>query len=56
MEKIGSAGLLDEDGTLVIRTRKEKEMADQYGDLEKFREKVYGISKAHFYRQKETTK
>ena len=56
MEKIGSADLLDEDGSLVIRTRKEKEMADQYGDLEKFREKVYGISKAHFYRQKETTK
>lgn len=50
MDSMGKANLLDPDGMLVIRTRKEKEMKDQYGNLEKFREKVYGISKAHFYR------
>lgn len=53
MEKLGEhSDLLAEDGMLVIRTRKEKEMDEQYGDLEKFREKVYGISRAHFYRHK----
>lgn len=49
MEALGKTTLLKEDGVLVIRTRKEKEMKDVYGNLEKYREKVYGISKAHFY-------
>lgn len=50
MEALGDGALLDPQGVLVIRTRKEKEMQDRYGRLEKYREKVYGISKAHFYR------
>lgn len=49
MEALGQANLLKENGLLVIRTRKEKEMNDVYGNLKKYREKVYGISKAHFY-------
>ncbi|WP_289183687.1 16S rRNA (guanine(966)-N(2))-methyltransferase RsmD [uncultured Dubosiella sp.] len=52
METLGSLPLLKEDGIVVIRTKKEKEMADTYGSLEKYRDKVYGISRAHFYRQK----
>ena len=51
MEALGKTNLLKEEGVLVIRSRKEKEMADTYGNLTKFREKVYGISKAHFYRR-----
>ncbi len=50
MELMGQTELLDPEGVLVIRTRKEKEMKDRYGNLEKYREKVYGISRAHFYR------
>ena len=50
MEALGQANLLKEDGLLVIRTRKEKEMNDVYGNLKKYREKIYGISKAHFYK------
>lgn len=53
LEKMGSLDLLDKDGMLVIRTRKEKELPDETGNLIKFREKVYGISKAHFYRRKD---
>lgn len=54
MEALGDGELLDPDGILVIRTKKEKDMRDEYGNLEKYREKVYGISKAHFYRLKDT--
>ncbi|GJM56842.1 16S rRNA (guanine(966)-N(2))-methyltransferase RsmD [uncultured Dubosiella sp.] len=53
MELLGSLDLLNEDGIVVIRTRKEKEMDEEYGRLEKYRDKVYGISRAHFYRLKE---
>lgn len=49
MQLMGETDLLDPDGVLVIRTRKEKDMAPRYGRLEKYREKVYGISRAHFY-------
>lgn len=52
MEKLGSLDLLKEDGVVVIRTKKDKEMAAAYGNLEKFRDKVYGISRAHFYHLK----
>lgn len=50
MEALGKASLLTQDGEVVIRTRKEKKMNEQYGDLKKFREKTWGISTAHFYR------
>lgn len=53
MELMGQTDLLAEDGTLVIRTRKEKDMGQEYGKLEKVREKTYGISRAHFYRRKQ---
>lgn len=53
MEALGDAALLAEDGVVCIRTRKEKKMEDTYGSLEKFREKTWGISTAHFYRRKE---
>lgn len=54
MEELADGALLDDEGVLVIRTRKEKKMHDTYGVLEKFREKTYGISTAHFYHKKET--
>ncbi len=50
MEALGDGALLNEDGSIVIRTRKEKKMQDRYGRLEKYREKSWGISTAHFYR------
>ena len=54
MQRMGQTRLLEDDGVLVIRTRKEKDMASEYGNLEKFREKVYGISRARFYRLKDS--
>lgn len=53
MELLSSLPLLKEEGEIVIRTRKEKEMPERFGNLVKYREKVYGISKAHFYRKEE---
>lgn len=53
MEALGKSSLLRKDGQVVIRTRKEKDMHDTYGNLEKYRTKTWGISTAHFYRKKE---
>jgi 16S rRNA (guanine(966)-N(2))-methyltransferase RsmD len=53
MEKMGASNLLEKDGVLVIRTRREKDMPEVFGPLEKFRTKTYGISTAHFYRYAE---
>lgn len=50
MEALGNSRLLQKNGQVVIRTRKEKAMQEQYGNLEKVREKTWGISTAHFYR------
>lgn len=50
MEALGDAALLKPDGEVVIRTKKEKKMNDRYGRLKKYREKTWGISTAHFYR------
>lgn len=50
MEALAKADLLAEDGVVVIRTRREKEMKERYGNLERFRTKSWGISTAHFYR------
>lgn len=51
MEALSDAALIKEDGEIVIRTKKEKEMPDQIGVLEKVRTKTWGISTAHFYRK-----
>ncbi len=56
MEALGDAALLKDDGEVVIRTRKEKKMNDRYGSLDKYREKTWGISTAHFYRKAENQK
>lgn len=53
MAALGDAKLLKPDGEVIIRTRREKQMDDRYGSLEKYREKTWGISTAHFYRQKD---
>lgn len=55
MEALGDGRLLCKDGIIVIRTKKEKKMYDEYGQLEKFREKTWGISTAHFYRLKSSS-
>lgn len=52
METIDAANLLKEDGMLVIRSHKDLKLPDSFNNLEKFREKKYGISIAHFYRLK----
>lgn len=54
MEALSDGKLLPDDGVVCIRTKKEKKMKDEYGCLEKFREKTWGISTAHFYRKKES--
>ena len=50
IETLSAGKLLREDGIIVIRTRKEKEMPDKIGKLEKYKFKTYGISGVHFYR------
>lgn len=49
METLSDGMLLTENGMVVIRTRKEKEMPDEIGKLKKFKFKSYGISGVHFY-------
>lgn len=51
MDALSDGALLEDDGILVIRTHKDKAMHENYGVLEKVREKKYGISKAHFYKK-----
>lgn len=53
MECLSSAGLLDKDGCIAIRTRREKEMPEKIGVLRRFKLKNYGISSVHFFRQAE---
>lgn len=55
MEAIGNTHILKEDGILAIRTKKEKDMADTYGNLEKVRMKKYGISMVHYYENRVET-
>ncbi len=50
MEALSDSKLLAEDGIIVIRTRKEKEMPEEIGLLQEYRQKIYGISCVHFYR------
>ncbi|MBQ0064652.1 MAG: 16S rRNA (guanine(966)-N(2))-methyltransferase RsmD [Firmicutes bacterium] len=52
MEAIGKTHILKEDGILAIRTKKEKELDDEFGYLEKIRMKKYGISMVHYYENK----
>ena len=51
METIGKTSLLKEDGILAIRTKKEKELADVFYNLQKVTQKKYGISMVHFYKR-----
>jgi 16S rRNA (guanine(966)-N(2))-methyltransferase RsmD len=51
MMVLGKAGLLDDGGILVIRTRRQRELAATFGELIKYREKNYGESTLHYYRQ-----
>lgn len=53
MEAIGNTSILKEDGILAIRTKKEKELPDEFGNLIKIRMKKYGISMVHYYENKE---
>lgn len=50
IETLSDGKLLRRDGIIVIRTRKEKEMPDKIGKLEKYKFKTYGVSGIHFYR------
>lgn len=49
MEALSNTEILSENGTIAIRTKKEKEMPDIIGKLKKFKVKTYGISGIHFY-------
>lgn len=50
MEALAEADILAQDGCIAIRSLKEKEMPEEFGDLYKYKKKVYGISAIHFYR------
>lgn len=49
MEALSDSKLLRDDGIIVIRTRKEKDMPDEVGKLTKYKFKQYGISGVHYY-------
>ncbi len=49
MEVLSDGKLLAEEGIIVIRTRKEKDMPDEIGSLNKYKFKTYGISGVHYY-------
>lgn len=48
---LGKAELLDHEGILVIRTRRQRELENSFGKLTKYREKNYGESTLHYYRR-----
>jgi len=52
IEALSDGKLLKEDGIVVIRSAKEKQMPEAIGVLEKYRERKYGISMVHFYQMK----
>lgn len=49
MDALSDGKLLSKNGIIVIRTKKEKEMPDEFGKLKKYKFKIYGISGVHFY-------
>lgn len=50
MMALGKADILDREGILVIRTRRQRELTPSFGKLIKYREKSYGESTLHYYR------
>lgn len=53
MVALGTAGILEKDGVMVIRTRKQRTLSSACGQLIKYREKNYGESTLHYYHCKE---
>lgn len=51
MKTLSDTKILKEQGVVAIRTKREKEMPDLIGALEKIKLKTYGISSVHFYEQ-----
>lgn len=49
MTVLGESNVLKEDGILVIRTKKQKELADRFDHLERYRKNTYGESTLHYY-------
>lgn len=49
LEVLSESELLASGGEIAIRTRAEKEMPDFIGALQKYKQKIYGISSLHFY-------
>ena len=50
MYVLGNTDILEEDGILVIRAQKQKEMAETFEKLAKYRLSKYGESNLHYYR------
>lgn len=51
LELLSDAEILADEGIIAIRTKKEKEMPDAIGLLQKVRLKNYGLSTIHFYKR-----
>lgn len=49
METLSGTEILSENGTIAIRTKREKDLPDMIGKLKKFKLRIYGISAIHFY-------
>lgn len=53
MEKLSDSAILAEDGTIVIRTRREMDLPERIGHLKKVKLKHYGISSIHVFNNEE---
>jgi len=53
MMVLGQADILARQGALVIRTRRQRELAPSFGKLNQYRKKNYGESTLHYYRYME---
>jgi len=47
---LGKVSILKDDGVLVIRTRKQRDLAPRFEQLIKYRISNYGESTLHYYR------
>ncbi|MGN0446923.1 MAG: 16S rRNA (guanine(966)-N(2))-methyltransferase RsmD [Acutalibacteraceae bacterium] len=53
LETLSDGKLLEENGIIAIRTRRQKEMPEEIGTLKRTKLKFYGVSAVHFYCGKE---
>ena len=49
MTALSDGKIISENGIVVIRSKRDKEMPDEIGILKRYRQKNYSLSTIHFY-------